>query len=111
MGARQQVLLLKVGQRVLVVGQTATELSRLGEVKEAEEVAAILAVVERSRTGSVSQGFSQLLQRFHGEHVREEGEAAGGDAGESVTDQVREGVSGLLSRLTNLAGPGTGGRP
>lgn len=110
-GPRQQVLLLKVGQRVLVVGQTATELSRLGEIERAEEVAEILAVVERCRPGSISQGFGKMLQGFHGEHASEERAVVGGDESESITDRAREGVSGLLARVRNLAGPGTGGRP
>lgn len=103
-GPRQQVLLLKIGQRILVVGQTPTELSPLAEMAEAEEVAEILAAVERARPGSASQGFAQWLRRFHGEHARWHQPMADGDQSEAIIDRAHEGISGLLARVRNLKG-------
>jgi len=113
-GPRQQVLLLRLAQRVLVVGQTPAELSRLAEIADAQEVADILAAVQRSRPGSISQGFGQLLQRFHREHAEHESPEGGqipADATEAITDRTRDGVSSLLSRLRRLGGREPGDRP
>ena len=46
LAARQEVILVEIGARVLVIGSTRDSLSRLGEVTGAEEIAAL-----RSRCG------------------------------------------------------------
>jgi flagellar biogenesis protein FliO len=47
LAARQEVILVEVGSRILVVGATRESLSRLGEITGAEEIAAV-----RSRCGA-----------------------------------------------------------
>ncbi|NIA20603.1 MAG: hypothetical protein GWP05_01245, partial [Anaerolineaceae bacterium] len=51
---RQSVTLIKVGRRILVVGQTADRLSRLGEISDGEEVSELLGLCRSEGDQSIS---------------------------------------------------------
>lgn len=102
-GGRQQVLLIRTGKRVLVVGDGASGLRTLADIDEPEEVAGLLAAVAADRPNSVSRSFNQLLTRFngdYGEHQRRVEE--GRDVGEYRVDRARDQVSNLVSRIRSL---------
>ncbi|MEO1237479.1 MAG: flagellar biosynthetic protein FliO [Planctomycetota bacterium] len=106
---KNQVLLLRVGQRVLVVGDSSSGLRTLADLDDPEEVAGLLQSVTAGSERSLSGGFNQLVARFNGEY---DGEARtkveGGDPDEFRLDRTRDSLSGLVSRLRTLA-PGSDG--
>ncbi len=113
-GPKQAVMLMRVGQRILVVGDSAGTMRTLAEVTEPEEVADLLAEVSRAQVGSATRAFEQMLGRMDRNYDREDGPTLEGvDEAEIHTDRAREQLGGLLSRLRNLVrqplgGPQTG---
>lgn len=102
---KNHVLLLRVGQRVLVVGDSGEGLRTLANLDDPEEVASVLQSVTSQQEASVSKSFNQLVSRFNGDY---EGKAQlaeeGGDDGEVHTDRTLDALSGLKARLRSLAG-------
>jgi flagellar biogenesis protein FliO len=60
---RQQVLLLHVGRRVLVVGDSAGTLSPLASIEEPDEVAELLGQVSTATTPTATGRFRQIFGR------------------------------------------------
>jgi len=104
---KSQVLLLSVGDRVLVVGDSAAGLRTLDVVDDAEETASLMAAVEASRPQSISRGFGDLLSRVNGDYDRQMSSFEGQDHSEHRVDRARDSVSSLLSRVRNYTRPGT----
>ena len=101
---RNHVLLVRLGQRILVLGDSAQGLTNLATIDDADEIAGLLKSVAAGRPNSISRGFSQLLGRFNHEYPDDGlGTAAGLDRGEQRTDRARDEVSGLLSRVRALS--------
>ncbi|MBB6430751.1 FliO/MopB family protein [Algisphaera agarilytica] len=104
---KNHVLLLRVGQRVLVVGDSSSGLNTLADVTDPEEVASLLQAVSTHSDRSVSKNFNSLVSRFNTEY---DGKARvgleGGDASEVHLDRTRDSLSGLASKLRNLGGRG-----
>ena len=111
--ARQHVLLLRAGRRVLLVGDSpAGGLRTLADISDPEEVGSILQSVAASKPQSVSQGFGQLLQRINGRYDDEHhlALAEGGDEREFAVDSARDQVRKLLARVRSFGRKG-GGTP
>ena len=101
---RNHVLLLRVGQRILVVSDSSSGMQTLAQVDQPEEVAELLANVTSQRSGSISQGFRQVLTSASGEMREAELEAEQGrDHAEHAVDRTRDAVSSLLSRVRSAA--------
>lgn len=62
LGARQEVLLLEVGTRVLVVGSTREGLAPLGEITNPDEVAVLRAEAPGRREDSQRSAFKDTLK-------------------------------------------------
>ncbi len=100
---RQHVLLLKVGQRVLLVGESANGLRTLDTIADPEEVADVLTRVASRQSNSATAGFSQMLSRFHGQFDESaEGKEEGGDSGEFMVDRARDQVMNVLGRVRSM---------
>jgi flagellar biogenesis protein FliO len=100
---KNHVLLLRVGQRVLVVGDSNQGLRTLADVDDPEEVAGLLQATTASQPASVTNGFQQLVSRFNRDYdaadqVRDEG----GDQSEIRLDKTRDTLAGLTTRLKSL---------
>jgi len=100
---KNHVLLLRVGQRVLVVSDSNAGLRTLAQVVEPEEVADLLTSVTTSREQSISKNFSQLLSRFNGDYEKPHLAEEGGDDTEFELDRARDRLSGLVSRIRTIA--------
>ncbi len=105
---RNHVLLLRVGSRVLVVGDSATGMRTLAQIDDAEEIADLLAAVSSAKPSSISAGFRQMLTGFTGEYTRDERAAVGGDEQEMRVDRARDKVGGLVGKIRSIAGKGGG---
>ena len=105
---KNQVLLLRLGQRILVVGDSAAGLQTLADIVDAEEVAGLLQSIAASKPGSATSGFSSVLDGFDGQYEGElHARDMGTDGSEHRVDRARDSVRGLLSRLRH-AGKGGG---
>ncbi|MEM1110060.1 MAG: flagellar biosynthetic protein FliO [Planctomycetota bacterium] len=104
---KNHVLLLRVGQRVLVVGDSSSGLNTLADVDDPEEVASLLQSVSAHGERSASKSFNALVSRFNGDY---EGKTRvsleGGDGQEVHLDRTRDSLSGLTSKLRALGGQG-----
>lgn len=117
---RNHVLLLRVGQRILIVGDSGGGMRTLASVEDEQEVADLLAAINASKADSISRNFQQLLSRFGAAHDRTAAEAEdvngfgwvdaedGRDHAEHVYDRARDNVSGLATRIRNLSRKGGG---
>lgn len=106
---KNHVLLLRLGQRILVVGDSAAGLATLADIDDPEEVAGLLQAVSASKPGSASQGFTETLEGFDGQYDDFDRPAREGrDSGEHRVDRMRDGISGLKARIRAMAA-GKGG--
>jgi flagellar biogenesis protein FliO len=101
---RQHVTILRVGHRVLVVGDGGGQMNTLADIADPDEIAAILKALAAGSNSSITQSFHQMVERFSDKHhQRDAAELEGRDAGEHDTDRARDEVSGLLSRLRAIS--------
>lgn len=101
---RQHVLLLRLGHRLLVVGDSGSTLSTLANIDDPDEVATMLKAVAAAQPHSISRGFRHLLNRCNGDYARHDiASEEGLDLAEHRTDRARDEVSGLLARLRALS--------
>ncbi len=64
----QQLILLKIARRVLLVHQNGTAMSTLSEMIDEDEVADLLRRVEAGSRKSTTNGFRTVLERFNHDH-------------------------------------------
>jgi len=102
---RHQLVLLRVGRRVVLVGLTGSGLTQLAEVSDPVEAAEILAKIEAAKPGSISQEFLQVLKEAQREYEPPEmypSEVV--EFGSSSTDlrSLRGEIRSLLDRVQSL---------
>ena len=104
---RSHVLLLRVGNRVLVVSDSQAGMRTLSQIDSPEEVADILTAVSSAKTASATAGFRQMLTSIGSTYEsKSPATEAGSDQDEFRIDRARDNVSGLLVKLRNLTGKG-----
>ncbi len=104
---RNHVLLLRLGDRILVVADSAAGLRTLANVDDPEEVASLLTAVTAARPNSISRGFAHVLNRFNRDYTEDDrlaDEAA--DIDEYRTDRARDQLSSLLSQVRTIGTAG-----
>lgn len=105
---KSHVMLVKLGRRILVVGDSPSGLSTLADIDDADEVASLLQAINARKPGSATGGFDQLLGRLNDDYDDVDRRAEeGSDLQEHRVDRTRDNVSALVSRLRHL---GSGGR-
>jgi flagellar protein FliO/FliZ len=89
---KQQLMLVQVGRRLVVVGNSGTHLATLAEITDADEVAELLGQVQRDKSETIGKTFGTLMRRAGMDFAREGGETREmGDRGEmQETDGGRE---------------------
>ncbi len=100
---RQAVLLLRVGQRILIVGESQAGLQPLGQMDDPEEIGQVLAAVTATRNQRFGGAFGNWLERassayFHGQTPADEG----ADVHEAHLDHARDRLSNLLARVKQM---------
>lgn len=110
---RSHVVLLRVGQRVLVVSDSPAGMRTLASVAEAEEVAVLMGAIDASKPASISHSFGTVMKRLSGQWSSEdEGyvDEPAADSGKpgSAVDQAEGALSRVRGRLAALSE--TGGR-
>ena len=81
---RQQLLLVRVGRRLLVVSDCNGQLNSLSEITDADEVAALVGQLRDEKLTSASRSFGNLLGMWR------RGDDAGGEEGAEAEDADRE---------------------
>jgi len=101
---RNQVLLLRLGQRIIVVSEGPAGVRTLADLDDPDEVSQLLATVSASRPGSITQSFNQLLNRAGSEmdNPRSFAQDHGTDEDEHAVDRTRNELSGLLSKIKSM---------
>lgn len=111
---RNHLLLVRIGQRLLVLGDSPHGLTSLANLDNPQEVAAILLQVASSKPGSATAQFQQMLAKMSGQYQadRPENDATqtGGDDREADVDRARSELSSLSARLKQMAGGGSAGQ-
>ena len=99
---RQSVTLIKVGRRILVVGQSADRLSALGEVSDEQEVSELLGLCRSEGDGSLSRSFQKVFQDVDREFDESDG-APAEESGEQL-GRVRSQLDNLARKVREVAG-------
>lgn len=104
---RQQVVLIRVGRRVLVVGDNGQQLSSLAEISEPDEVAALLGQVREGSGHSPTKAFGNFFQRFSATPEEVEAESprvqdAGGNATQTAGSDEPAAIATTRAELGSL---------
>lgn len=104
---KQQVMLLRVGRRLIVVGESGSQLSCLCDITDPDEVAALVGQLQEDKAALVSGAFGAVFRRSRGYFTPEE-PPAGAPALEDAEEQetvasAREELNGLRERVRMLA--------
>lgn len=99
---KQQILLVRVGKRLVLVGNSTTQMNPLCEITDPEEAALLLGEVASQREESASVTFNAVLG---GEEKRfeEETDAATGSAEEDADAEENEALATTRAELSGLA--------
>jgi flagellar biogenesis protein FliO len=71
--SRQQMQLIRVGKKLVLLSVTSTGAETLTEITNSEEVDRLCGLCQQSRSGSISETFRQVLAQSAHEPVRGEG--------------------------------------
>lgn len=105
---RQQIMLIRVGRRLIVVGDSGAQMNPLCELSDADEVAALVGQVREERIAPARKAFGAVFGRsrrgFDGADPSDAAEALidEGEDGEPV-DSARQEIDGLRERVRLLA--------
>ncbi|MEM9347901.1 MAG: flagellar biosynthetic protein FliO [Planctomycetota bacterium] len=110
---RSHVVLMRVGQRILVVCDSPAGMRTLASVHEAEEVAELLGAIDASKPASISYSFGSVMKKLSGQWSGEDDgyvDEPGAESGKpkSAVDQAEGALSQVRGRLAALSE--TGGR-
>lgn len=100
---RQQVVLLQVGRRVIVVADSGTGLSALAQIKDEDEVASILGQLNMDSVSISAGRFGNIFGKAKEQFVEpesDESDAAPSDLGLAA---ARGELSGLIEKVRGLA--------
>jgi len=103
---RQQVLLVQVGRRVVVVGDSAGHLTSLSQIDDPDEVAALLGQVESTQAPTPAERFGSVFSRqrktFDTDPLTAGATQLEPAAPEPQMQNVQSEVSGLIERMKSL---------
>ena len=100
---RQSIAVVRLGRRLLVVGQTADNLSPLGVVEDPEEVSQLLGEIESGKASSAVGSFNKVFQRTDEEFAAAD-EGAGGEPAEGEIERVRTELESLTRKVREMTG-------
>lgn len=69
----QQLILLKLGRRIILAHQTSTCLETISEISDADEVAGLLTRIEAGSREKIGSKFRSMLTSFEEDHTRQGG--------------------------------------
>jgi flagellar biogenesis protein FliO len=98
--SRSSLVLVQVGKRLVVVGDSATQLSPICEITDPDEVAAMLGAIQTERLGAASRRFALKLGKAEAEFESPDDD----DDDETIASEVppENPVSGSNERMDRL---------
>ncbi len=96
---KSNILLVRIGGRILVVGESGGGLSILSEIEEPEEIASLLRAIQTTKPGSVSREFSEMLE---GLEDAPDGTSASDKDSAMRSSRARDEVTGLRTRIRSM---------
>lgn len=96
---KQQLVLVKLGRRLVLLGVSPERISSLSTVEDSDQVAMLLGEIASGQPGSISSAFASSVED---EREAYAGDVSDGDETEATRGQVR----GLLQKVRSLAGKG-----
>lgn len=111
---RQQLLLVQVGRRLVLVGNSGGHMNPLCEIRDPDEVAEVIGQLRSEKSDSAAKGFSSLLggigEKFQREVNKGEEIHSGvlpeqGETGDDRRDlaETRQELEGLREKMQGLA--------
>ena len=96
----QQLLLLKLGRRIVLLHQGGGRMAALTEMTDPDEVASLLASLEAGSRQREAMRFRSILNSFEREHASQEVQSANvnrgnGKGGDEIIDLTRNGGGGM----------------
>ena len=105
---KQQILLVRVGRRVLVVGDSGGQMSSLGEIRDPDEISELVGQVISDKRAVTPRAFGSMFGRFRRnfeespESPSSTPEVQHADEERTITE-TRDELSGLRARVRLLA--------
>lgn len=108
---RSHVVLMRVGQRILVVSDSSAGMRTLASVHDAEEVAELLGAIDSAKPASVTQNFGSVMKKLSGQWSGEEADfeeapVSEAEAVETAVDSAEGALSRVRGRLAALSDSG-----
>lgn len=103
---KQQMMLVQVGRRVVLVGNSGGQMNALAEIDDPEEIAELLGRAQTERPESITRAFGSLFKRA--EEKYETAPETGLPPEESPRDdatleETRSELSGLMDRVKEMS--------
>jgi flagellar biosynthetic protein FliO len=105
-GPRQQLMLIHVGNRILLVGNSGAQMNPLCEMTDAEEVSNLLVQIKDHRSMPPARPFWSLFRRAESRFDEEAPAVAGAGEQEQVDPDLastREEIDGLLNKVKAIS--------
>ena len=67
---KQQLQLVRMGPKLLLVSSTGTGMQTLGEISDPTQVEQMIAMCQANRAGGITQSFRQVMGQFENENVQ-----------------------------------------
>jgi flagellar biosynthetic protein FliO len=107
---KQQLMLVQVGRRLIVVADSGTQMNPLCEIRDADEVAELVGQVHQDKGDSITKTFGQLFGRaktaFDGDEEKSESAkptTSDDSIDEPVLSETRNELTGLADRIRLLS--------
>jgi flagellar biogenesis protein FliO len=104
---KQQVLLVQVGRRVIVVGDTGGQMSPLAQITDADEIAELVGQLREDKTTATAKSFGNIFGRaqttFEENDVPEEKREEGPEDLDPALATTQAELSGLMERVRSVA--------
>jgi flagellar protein FliO/FliZ len=106
---KQQLILVRVGRRVVLVGNSGTQMNALCDISDPEEAAGILGLAATEREESVSATFDSVLggeeKRFDEESNVDAAAVPGGEpvAEEAALANTRDELNDMMEKVRSLS--------
>ena len=97
---KQQLLLVQVGRRMVVVGDSGTNLSSISEITDPDEVAQLIAQLSEDHRSIETRSFVNLFGKARQDF--DEQEVSSGEKNSLVTDDSPEEIEATQSELHGL---------
>jgi flagellar biogenesis protein FliO len=97
---RQSVNIVRLGRRILVVGQTTDRLSALATITDPDEVSELIGLCESASAGSATSSFRNIFKKFDRQFEEADVEADG--SGDADLSRVRDELDSLTEKVRRV---------